>query len=96
MNREDYLTSMRRALESPHGIALDFDNWVQADRARRRIYSLRDAVRRAGNTDFDNLSLVMQRGGGTRRTSAWPRLARCGTSTSSSRNSTTSAGRSSA
>ena len=64
MTRDDYLALMRNALTSPHGIALDFDNWVLADRARRRIYSLRDTLRRAGNTDFDNLSLVMQRGGG--------------------------------
>ena len=64
MTRDDYLTSMRRALDSPHGVALDFDNWVLAERARRRFYSLRDTVRRAGNTDFDILSLVMQRGGG--------------------------------
>ena len=60
MNRNDYLDLLRRALTSPHGIALDFDDWVKAERARRRIYSLRDALRRAGDDSFDILSLVMR------------------------------------
>ena len=64
MTRDDYLHLLRRALTTPHGIALDFDDWVKAERARRRIYSLRDALRRAGDDSFDNLSLVMKPFGG--------------------------------
>ena len=60
MNRDDYVALLREALSTPHGIALDFDDWVKAERARRRIYSLRDALRRAGDDSFDILSLVMQ------------------------------------
>ncbi len=59
MTRDDYLALLRRAVSTPHGIALDFDDWVKAERARRRIYSLRDALRRAGDDSFDILSLVM-------------------------------------
>ncbi len=54
---------LRQALTTPHGVALEFGDWVKAERARRRIYSLRDAVRRAGDDSFDILSLVMQPGG---------------------------------
>ncbi len=60
MTRDDYLALLRQALSSPHGIALDFDDWVKAERARRRIYSLRDALRRAGDDSYDILSLVMR------------------------------------
>jgi len=60
LTRDDYLTLLRQALTTPHGIALDFDDWVKAERARRRIYSLRDALRRAGDDSFDILSLVMR------------------------------------
>ncbi len=60
MTRDDYLALLQRALASPHGVALEFDDWVKAERARRRIYSLRDALRRAGDNSFDTLSLVMQ------------------------------------
>ncbi len=60
MTRDDYLALLRRALSTPHGIALEFDDWVKAERARRRIYSLRDALRRAGDDSFDILSLVMR------------------------------------
>ncbi len=63
MTRDEYLALLREALSTPHGIALDFDDWVKAERARRRIYSLRDALRRAGDDSFDILSLVMQRHG---------------------------------
>ncbi len=60
VTRDDYLALLRQALASPHGIGLDFDDWVKAERARRRIYSLRDALRRAGDDSFDILSLVMR------------------------------------
>ncbi len=60
MNRHDYLSFLREALSSRHGVALEFGDWVKAERARRRIYSLRDALRRAGDDSFDILSLVMQ------------------------------------
>ena len=60
MTRADYLALLQRALVTPHGVALSFDNWVKAERARRRIYSLRDALRRAGDDRFDILSLVMR------------------------------------
>ncbi len=60
MTRDDYVALLRDALAAPHGIALSFDNWVKAERARRRIYSLRDALRRAGDDSFDILSLVMR------------------------------------
>ena len=61
MNRHDYLALLREALSSPHGVALEFDDWIKAEQARRRIYSLRDALRRAGDDSFDILSLVMHR-----------------------------------
>ncbi len=60
MTRDEYLTVLRRALSAQHGVALEFGDWVKAERARRRIYSLRDALRRAGDDTFDILSLVMQ------------------------------------
>ncbi len=60
MTRDDYLSLLRRALSSQHGVALEFGDWVKAERARRRIYSLRDALRRAGDDSFDILSLVMR------------------------------------
>ena len=63
MTRDDYLALLRRALSTPHGIALDFDDWVQAERARGRLYRLRSALRRAGDTSFDDLSLVVKPGG---------------------------------
>ncbi len=64
MTRDDYLTLLRQALSAPHGVALEFDDWVQADRARGRLYRLRYALRRAGDTSFDSLSFVMQPYGG--------------------------------
>ncbi len=64
MTRDDYLALLQRALSSPHGVALDFDDWVKAERARRRIYSLRDALRRSGDDSFDDLSLVVKPFGG--------------------------------
>ena len=60
MNRDDYLVFLREALSNQHGVALEFDDWVQAEQARRRIYSLRDSLRRAGDDSFDILSLVME------------------------------------
>ena len=60
MTRNEYLALLSRALTSPHGIALDFDGWQEAERARRRIYSVRDSRRRAGDDSFDTLSLVQQ------------------------------------
>ncbi len=60
MTRDDYLALLQRARTTPHGIALEFEDWVKAERARRRIYSLRDALRRAGDDSFDILSLVMR------------------------------------
>ena len=60
MNRDDYMALLREALSTPHGVALQFDDWVKAERVRRRIYSLRDSLRRAGDDSFDILSLVMQ------------------------------------
>ena len=60
MTREDYEALLREALSTPHGIALEFEDWVKAERARRQIYSLRDALRRAGDDSFDILSLVMR------------------------------------
>ncbi len=49
MTRDDYLALLQRALSTPHGVALEFGDWVKAERARRRIYSLRDALRRSGD-----------------------------------------------
>ena len=64
MTRDDYLALLRRALSTPHGVALDFDHWTKAERARGRLYRLRSALRRAGDTSFDDLSLVMKPFGG--------------------------------
>ena len=64
MTRDEYLALLRRALTTPHGIALDFDDWVKAERARGRLYRLRSALRRAGDDSFDDLSLVMKPFGG--------------------------------
>ena len=64
MTRDDYLTLLRRALSTPHGVALDFDHWTKAERARGRLYRLRSALRRAGDDSFDNLSLVVKPFGG--------------------------------
>ncbi len=63
MTRDDYLALMRRALDSPYGVALQLENWVKAEQARRRIYTIRDAFRRKGDTTFNTLSLVQQPGG---------------------------------
>ncbi len=64
MTRDDYLALLRQALSAPHGVALEFDDWVQADRARGRLYRLRSNLRRAGDHSFDSLSLVTQPYGG--------------------------------
>ncbi len=60
MIRDEYLALLRQALSTPHGVALEFDDWVQAERARGRLYRLRSNLRRAGDHSFDSLSLVMQ------------------------------------
>ena len=60
MTRNDYEALLRHAVSTPHGIALEFGDYDKAERARRRIYSLRDALRRAGDDSFDILSLVMR------------------------------------
>ncbi len=64
MTRDDYLALLRQALSTPHGVALEFDDWVTAERARGRLYRLRCALRRAGDNSFDSLSLVTQPYGG--------------------------------
>ena len=64
MTSDDYAALLRQALSSPHGVALDFDDWVMAERARGRLYRLRSALRRAGDTSFDDLSLVVRPCGG--------------------------------
>ncbi len=64
MTREEYLALLRQALSTPHGVALQFDDWAQAERARGRLYRLRSALRRAGDTSFDSLSFVTQPYGG--------------------------------
>ncbi len=64
MTPDDYLALLRQALSTPHGVALQFDDWVKADAARGRLYRLRNALRRAGDTSFDSLSFVMQPYGG--------------------------------
>ena len=62
--RDGYLALLQRALSTPHGVALEFDDFIQTERARRRFYGLRDSLRRAGDTSFDDLSFVMQPYGG--------------------------------
>ena len=37
MTRDDYLVLLRRALSAEHGIALEFGDWVKAERARGRF-----------------------------------------------------------
>ena len=64
MTRDDYLALLRRALTTPHGVALEFGDWVKAEQARGRLYRLRSALRRAGDDSFDNLSLVIKPFGG--------------------------------
>ena len=64
MTRDDYLALLQRALSTPHGVALEFGDWVKAEQARGRLYRLRSALRRAGDTSFDDLSLVMKPFGG--------------------------------
>ena len=64
MTRDEYLALLRSALTSPHGVALEFDDWVKAERARGRFYRLRRALRRAGDTSFDDLSLITRPFGG--------------------------------
>ena len=64
MTRDDYLALLRQALTSPHGVALEFEDWVQAERARGRLYRLRRTLRRDGDDSFDNLSLAVKPFGG--------------------------------
>ena len=60
MTRDEYLALLRSALLTEHGVALEFGNFYEAERARRRIYGIRDHLRRAGDDSFDSLSLVMK------------------------------------
>ncbi len=64
MTRNDYLALLRRALSTPHGVALQFEDFYEAERARGRLYRLRSTLRRAGDTSFDDLSLVFRPLGG--------------------------------
>ncbi len=64
MTRDEYLALLRQALSTPHGVALEFGDFDNADRARGRLYRLRYALRRAGDHSFDNLSLVTKPHGG--------------------------------
>ena len=64
MTRDDYLALFRRALSTPHGVALQFGDFYEAERARGRLYRLRSALRRAGDPSFDDLSLVLRPYGG--------------------------------
>ncbi len=64
MTRKEYAAWLRKALSTPHGVALEFDDWDKAERARGRLYRLRSALRRAGDTSFDSLSFVTQPYGG--------------------------------
>ena len=63
MDRHDYLTLLRRALSTPHGLALEFQDFRKAERARGRLYRLRSRLRRDGDSSFESLSLVMQPSG---------------------------------
>ena len=47
MNRDDYLGFMRRALEAPHGVKLEFDSDREADLVRKKCYHIRDEERAA-------------------------------------------------
>ncbi len=64
MTRDDYLALLRRALSTPHGVALQFGDFYEAERARARLYRLRSTRRRDGDTSFDDLSLVLRPYGG--------------------------------
>ena len=64
MTRDDYLVLLRRALSTPHGVALQFGDFYEAEQARGRLYRLRSTHRQAGDTSFDNLSLVLRPYGG--------------------------------
>ena len=59
VTRDDYLTLLRQALASPHGVTLQFGNWEQAERARARFYRLRNSLRRSGDRQFDGLSFYL-------------------------------------
>ena len=63
MTREDYLSLLRQALATAHGVALEFASFLEAEQARRRIYGIRDHVRKSGEDTFDDLSLVLRPGG---------------------------------
>ena len=63
MTRDEYLALLRRALSSDHGVALEIGNFYEAERARRRLYGIRDHLRRAGDKSYDSLSCVMRPGG---------------------------------
>jgi hypothetical protein len=45
MNRDDYLTLLNRALASPYGIRLDYDDNRAARLVRGKLYRIREEVR---------------------------------------------------
>ena len=59
MTPDDYLALLRQALSSPHGVTLVFGDWEQAERARGRLYRLRNALRRSGDRGYDELSFFL-------------------------------------
>ena len=62
MTPDDYLEVLHQALSSPHGVTLEFGDWQKAERARGRLYRLRNALRRSGNRRFDVLMEIMAEG----------------------------------
>ncbi len=63
MKHHNYEALLNDALTTPHGIALQLEDWRKAEHARLRFYRTRDQLRRSGNTSFDDLSFVLRRGG---------------------------------
>ncbi len=51
---------MQKATTSEHGLALVFDYSYQAAMHRRRLYAEREKLRKAGETQFDNLSFLIK------------------------------------
>ena len=63
MTRDEYLALLRSALLTEHGVALEIGNLYEAERARRRLYGIRDHLRLAGDDSLDCLSCVVRPGG---------------------------------
>ena len=59
MTPDYYLEVLHQALSSPHGVTLEFGDWQKAERARGRLYRLRNALRRSGDRRFDELSFYL-------------------------------------